>query len=139
MKERTPTDTDLVLSSLEIASEKAGDVAPQVYERYYATCPGSQELMNHVDQYIQGRMMAEVLRLVMTPEPRTEREYLRFETRSHESYGVRLSMYHDLFTSLRDVVRDALSDDWNNAFESAWERRLNALLAEIATSASDDG
>ena len=125
------TDTDLVLNTLERVAEKAGDIAPDVYRRWYARCPESRAVMAHVDEYMQGRMMAEVLRLVLTPELDAERSYLKFETKSHAAYGVRPEMYAPLFAALRDSVREALDAEWTAADEHAWQTRLDALVTEI--------
>lgn len=126
------TDDDLVFATLERAAEKAGDIAPDVYRRWYARCPESRSVMAHVDEYMQGRMLAEVLRLVLTPALDEERSYLQFETQSHAAYGVRPEMYGPLLESLRDTVREVLASDWTAAAERAWRCRLDALLAEIA-------
>ena len=123
---------DLVLATLERAAEKAGDIAPDVYRRWYARCPASRAVMSHVDEYMQGRMMAEVLRLVLTPALNAERSYLQFETQSHAAYGVRPEMYGPLLEALRDTVREALASEWTADVDRAWRTRLDSLLAEIA-------
>ena len=125
------TDGDLIASSFEVAGERLGDITAPVYERYFANCAGSRQLMSHIDQYVQGRMLAEVVELLLTPEPATMRDYLRFETRTHASYGVESLMYRNLLDSVRDVVRDTLGEQWGAAHERAWQQRLDALLAEI--------
>jgi hemoglobin-like flavoprotein len=123
---------DLVLATLERAAEKAGDIAPDVYRRWYAHCPASRAVMSHVDEYMQGRMMAEVLRLVLTPALDAERSYLKFETQSHAAYGVRPEMYGPLLEALRDTVREVLASEWTADVDRAWRTRLDSLLAEIA-------
>ena len=126
------TDTDLVYSTLERAAERAGDIAPELYRRWYARCPESQAVMAHVDEHMQGRMLAEVLRLLLTPLLDEERSYLHFETKSHSAYGVLPEMYAPLLTALRDSVRDAIPSEWTAECELAWQRRLDELLTEIA-------
>jgi hypothetical protein len=125
--------TDLILSTLERAADKAGDITSDVYLRWYSRCPEAERVMAHVDEHMQGRMLAEVLRLVMTPEPSAERSYLAFETRSHTAYGVTPSMYGPLLVALRDTVRAALDDQWTAAADAAWTQRVDALLREIAS------
>ena len=125
-------DTDPVTRSFEMAAERAGDIAAGVYERYYVLCPASKTLMSHIDQYVQGRMLAEVIELLLTERTETLRDYLRFETKTHVSYGVEERMYTNLFAAVRDTVRDALAADWNTGYEQAWDDRIDALLTEIA-------
>lgn len=126
------SDVDPVLQSFEIAGERAGDITAAVYERYFALCPGSKALMSHIDGYVQGRMLEEVVELLLTERPETLHDYLRFETKTHVSYGVEARMYANLLAAVRDTVRDALAQDWNETFDCAWQTRIAALLAEIA-------
>ncbi len=127
------TDTDAIIESLVQAGEVAGDITPAVYASYFAACPESRELMSHVDQYMQGRMLAEVLRLLMGEEAATDASYLHFETHNHASYGVKQHMYTNLLLAVRDAVRGVLGDDWHPRHESAWQARVEELLAEIDT------
>jgi hemoglobin-like flavoprotein len=126
------TDTDLVTHSFEIAADRAGDITGAVYDRYYARCPASRQLMSHIDHYVQGRMLEEVIELLLTQRPETLRDYLRFETQTHVSYGVEPSMYENLLYSVRDAIRDSLAGDWRADYEGAWDRRIATLLSEIA-------
>jgi hypothetical protein len=123
---------DLVMRSFEIAAERVGDITAPVYERYYGLCPASKSLMSHIDGYVQGRMLEEVIELLLTERPETLRDYLRFETKTHVSYGVEQPMYANLLAAVRDTVRDALASDWNVGYERAWDDRVGTLLAEIA-------
>ena len=123
--------TDLVLDSLERAAERVDDIAPRVYEHYFARCPDSAQLMQLTDLHMRGRMLAEVLRLVMSTDPEADRNYLRFETRTHETYGVAPAMYRHLLEGLREAVREALGAEWSSAYANAWTARLDVLLGEI--------
>jgi hemoglobin-like flavoprotein len=125
------SETDVIAGSLAVAGERLGDITAPVYERYFANCPGSKELMAHIDQYVQGRMLAEVIELLLAPDPTTMRDYLKFETRTHASYGVETAMYRNLLSSVRDVVREALGEQWDTLHERGWQSRIDALLAEI--------
>lgn len=125
------TDTQAIIDSLERAGEAAGDITPAVYAQYFAACPESKDLMSHVDQYMQGRMLTEVLRLVMGEDAGTDANYLEFETHNHASYGVKPHMYTNLLFALRDTVRGALGDAWCGSYDAAWQGRIEELLAEI--------
>ena len=127
------TARDAVIESLERAAERAGDITPLVYERYFARCPDSAALMKLTDQHMRGRMIAEVLRLVMSDDVGNDRSYLRFETRTHETYGVMPAMYPHLLEGLREAVRESLGGAWNDAYERAWNERLAVLSTEIAS------
>jgi hemoglobin-like flavoprotein len=122
---------DLIEQSLELAGERAGDITEPVYEAYFARCPGSRELMKLTDQYMRGRMLESVLVLLMVGSAQEQRDYIRFEAKSHLSYGVLPHMYANLLGAVRDTVRGALGADWTPAIEAAWSARLDAILGEI--------
>ena len=122
---------DLIVESLELAAEVAGDITGPVYERYYLACPAAGELMAHVDHLMQGRMMDEMLRVLMTDDLDAEQGYLNFEVDNHSGYRVAVNMYPDLLDALHGVVRDAVGERWSDAFEQAWSERVTSLLGVI--------
>src|SRR6056297_1163794 len=85
--------TDLVMHTFELAAGRTTDITADVYRRYYDRAPDSQALMSHVDHYMQGRMLDEVLTLLMTEAAELPEGYLHFEVANHASYGVQLDMY----------------------------------------------
>ena len=126
---------DLIERSFELAGERAGDITAAVYEAYFARCPGSRELMKLTDQYMRGRMLESVLVMLMVGSAQEQREYIRFETKSHLSYGVLPHMYENLLGAVRDTVRAALGSDWTPPIEAAWSARLDNILQEIHAAA----
>ncbi len=130
-------DDDLVYRSLELAAETAGDIVPAVFQRYFRRCPAAAELMSHMDQHMHGRMLDEVLRLLMTEHYDADDTYLNFEVKNHRlAYGVQNSMYPELFAAVQETVSDALGEQWTEAFAAAWQDRLGALLKEIEARAA---
>ena len=125
----------LIERSFELAGERAGDITAAVYEAYFARCPGSRELMKLTDQYMRGRMLESVLVMLMVGSAQEQREYIRFETKSHLSYGVLPHMYENLLGAVRDTVRSALGGDWTESIEAAWSARLDNILQEIHAAA----
>jgi hemoglobin-like flavoprotein len=122
---------ETIVHSLEIAAERAGDIAPAIYEAYFARCPGSNELMRYVDQYMRGRMLNSVFELLMNEETSDQLTYLRFEAKNHMSFGVLPHMYENLITAVRDTVRDACGNDWTPAMATAWNSRGDGILQKI--------
>jgi hypothetical protein len=124
---------DPISESLELAAESAGDITEAVYRLYFERCPGSAELMSHIDHIVRGRMLEEVLRLLMQPDYCGEQEYLDFEMKNHrQAYSVEPHMYGNLLGALRDTIRDSLDSAWSDEFEAAWQARLDRLLEEIS-------
>jgi hypothetical protein len=128
---------DPVVSSFELLAELERDITPDVYRRYYALAPAAEQTMSHVDCYMQGRMMSEVLELLMTPPAELSETYLAFETANHtRSYGVDLALYRPLFESVRDVVKSALGAAWVAGFDEAWSARIDALELAVLNAAT---
>ena len=122
-----------LIASLELASERAGDLTPMVYARYFEKCPESRELMWHLDQLVKGKMLAEIFRLLMESDLDSEDAYLDFEVRTHQqSYGVLGHMYDNLMAALAEAVAEVLDSDWTQDFAAAWEVRTKALLQAIS-------
>jgi len=123
---------DLVMNSFELTAESAGDITDAVYTRYFADCPESEELMQHLDQGVRGKMIQEVMPLIMVDDYADEQDYLNFEVKFHRtSYHVEAHMYAKLLNALKATVQSSLKDDWTNQFEQAWSARINKLNSEI--------
>ena len=123
---------DMIIESLESVAESAGDITHDVYDKYFERCPGSAALMSHIDDIVRGRMLQEVMRLMMLPDFNQEQQYLDFEVNNHRSaYSVEPHMYGNLLSALRDTVRDHLVGQWSDAVDAAWNDRIRTLLAEI--------
>jgi len=127
-----PAMDDPVSLSLELAAESAGDITVPVYEKYFERCSGSAALMSHIDDIVRGRMLSEVMRLVMSPTFDDEQQYLDFEVRNHSNaYSVEPHMYGNLLGALKDTIQESLQGQWNDAFDAAWDKRIAELLEEI--------
>lgn len=125
--------SDLIYESLEIAAEREGDLTPAVYQEYFERCPESAALMSHIDDIVRGRMLEEVLRLVMQENFDSEQQYLDFEVNNHRlAYSVQPHMYGNLLEALRQVVRDSAGNAWKAEYDAAWDQRIEALLEEIS-------
>jgi hemoglobin-like flavoprotein len=125
------SDDDLVLRSFERAAETGEDVTRRVHQSFLAADEQHAPLMDHMDEHMLGRMMEEVLTVLMAEEPASQRAYLHFEIDSHRAYGVLVSMYPDFLAAVRDTIRELLGDNWNPDYESAWNERISQVLAEI--------
>jgi hypothetical protein len=84
-----------------------------------------------MDEHMLGRMMEQVLLLLMETDDDELNSYLNFETRNHISYGVTDDMYDNLMAAVMDVVREALGDDFTSEVEGGFNRRVHFLLSAI--------
>lgn len=124
-------DTDLIMTSLELTAERAGDITPLVYENYFSACEESRELMDHMDPLVKGKMLEEVLVLLTGTDPAADRHYLKFEVTTHKGYGVAPHMYRNLLESVHKTVKEAMGAQWNHDFAAAWDNQIQYLLSEI--------
>jgi hypothetical protein len=126
------TTDDVVYRTFEVAAERIGDLVDPVYERYFARDPEAAALMEHMDQLTRGRMLTEVVRLLMSWSGETDGPYLDFEVRNHQqAYRVHERMYGELLTAVREVVAEALDSDWDADCAAAWNERVGQLVDEI--------
>lgn len=130
---------DLVLVSFEIAAESGVDINQGVHESFIAASPHAQALMDHMDEHMLGRMMQEVLTVLMAQDMSTQRGYLNFEVDSHRAYGVEQSMYREFLVAVCETIRSTLGVQWNQGHQSAWEQRIAALTREIDLAAAAGG
>lgn len=119
----------LIQRSLELCANLAGDINETVYQRFYQRSPDAEPLMAHTDQYMRGRMLDGVFKLLMEGIASDEGDYLHWEVENHiNAYGVGTAMYRPLLQAVMDTVREALADQWNAEFQSAWELEINQLV-----------
>lgn len=130
---------DPVVASLEYVAEHAGDVAQELYRRFAARCPQSAALMSHMDDYMLGRMMQDVLLLVMTRPDEIDDHYLSFEVESHRAYGVTPEMFPPLLNVVRDTAKEHLREHWTPQMDDAWRERLDRLHARLMDAAQTTG
>lgn len=124
----------IIINSMERVAERSGDITQAVFENYLARCEGSRGLMSHMDQHMQGRMLEQVLLLLMEEGEEELQRYLAFETANHASYGVEFYMYENLFAAVQDVVYASLSHDLSTTEKAAWQSRIRSLLKAVESS-----
>jgi len=124
---------NLILQSLEIVADKAGEISETVYQNFYSNCPESEQLMAFMDSSNTAKMMAEVYRLLLLEDYEAEQGYLSWEVENHgKAYHVKSYMYEELFTALLNTIRGVMGELWSSEYESAWQQRIAALNREIA-------
>ncbi|MCB1684325.1 MAG: globin [Pseudomonadales bacterium] len=121
----------IIINSMERVAQRSGDITQAVFANYLARCEGSRGLMSHMDQHMQGRMLEQVLLLLMEDGEEELQRYLAFETANHASYGVEYYMYENLFAAVQDVVYASLSEDLTAAEKAAWQSRVQSLLRAV--------
>lgn len=123
-----------IIAAMELVAEKAGDISPAISKRYFERCSDSKALMEHMDQHMLGRMMDQVLLLLMESGEEELGSYIDFETSSHRSYGVEPYMYERLMLAVQDVMVQSLGSEFTPVMAEAFQSRIDDLLEAIAAS-----
>ena len=124
---------ELVVASLEQVAERDIDLTPAIYQIFFDRCSAALPLMGHSDEYMRGRMAAQIFELLIDDAHLGEGGYLSWEVDAHcKDYGVDPAMYDVLFAAVKSAVKEAISDGWNSEFDAAWDYRIEHLLAEIS-------
>ena len=122
---------DALIESLAVAGEADAEFYNTAFERYLTACPDSREITGHMDELMRGRMMEQVVGLLMEAQPEALDAYFRFEVANHESYGALPPMYAHLFEATREVTREACGAGWSPQAEREWQERIALLLTLI--------
>ena len=115
------------------AAERDLDPGPGFWPAYFARSTAAFERMSHMDEHMQGRMLASVFDLLLIEDEATQRSFLQFEIGNHDAYGAQLPMYTALFETLEEAFADACGAAWQPAWRQAWSERTANLLSAIET------
>lgn len=137
------TMADLVVETLEHYAEHCGDITPAAFERWHDLDPTAATLMSHTDDNMRGRMMTEVLNLLMVEDLATLESYLDYEATTHVGYGAPFSSFRGFLDAVKVLVREACAqsdayksegspEGWTDLLEQAWNDRIDAVLEAFA-------
>lgn len=125
-------NTAIIEHSLALAGERAGDIAPQVYEKLFARHPDMLALfVRDKTGSVRGEMLARTIDVILDfAQANTYGEnFVRCEVVTHEGYGVPREIFPDFFAAIADVLRDVLGADWSPEMERGWAALLSQLGA----------
>jgi hypothetical protein len=123
-------DAAVILDSLERATAN-GDPAGRVFQRLFAMRPEFEALfVMDGDGGVRGSMVQTCFESIIdhVSGGETGRRMIAAERGRHPGYGVPDAQFNDLFTAIRDEVRDCVGGAWTPAMEREW----SALLDELA-------
>lgn len=122
---------DTLIATLESAAAVEPDFYGATFSRYFELCPDSRELMQHTDEMMRGRMMEQVVGLLMDADAESLEVYFKFEVGNHEAYGAQPHMYAHLFQACEDVTRELCTLPWGPEEDAAWAKQRRVLLEMI--------
>ena len=125
-------DIEVLVESLEICAERAGDIVPAVFADFFQRDEGARQLMEHSDQLMQGRMFESVLDLLMNDELFAADGYLDWELDNHlVAYAATPGMYQSFFDSIVKAMQEGLGEDWNDRYADAWHKRIGKIMDRV--------
>jgi hypothetical protein len=86
--------------------------------------------MTHMDESTLGRMLEEVIRLIMLDDLEAESEHLAFEySNCKNAYGAESNMYRQLLDAFAFAiaVEEVVSEQWRPEFDEPWASRSKEL------------
>lgn len=122
---------EAIHETLEVAALHCEDMSEPVYQRFFEARPEAAGMMKHVDFHVRGRMLNDVLSLLLSPAENTDRVLLEFEVASHRNYGVDEELYAPFLAAIRDTARELSADIWDEHLEAGWNHRIEQLLTGI--------
>jgi hemoglobin-like flavoprotein len=128
-------DAALITQSLEIASERGGDLTSAVYARLFRDRPELEALfVMDRDGAVRGEMLSRVFDAILDfiGERAYAHNLIHAEASNHDGYNVPRDVFALFFTTVADTVEEACGDVWSTDMSQAWKRLLNALDAYIA-------
>lgn len=131
-------DAAMITQSLEIASERGGDLTGAVYARLFAERPDLQALfIMDTDGAVRGEMLSRVFDAILDfIGPRAyAHNLIHAEASNHDGYNVPRDTFALFFSTVAETVRDACGPEWTGDMDKAWERMLRALEHYIAAPA----
>ena len=132
MDSRPFPHADLITASLAMLAERAGDPAPLVYARLFATQPDMAALFcNDASGAVRGEMLARVFDTILDyiGDRRWAAHLLVAERDNHAAYGVPPTVFATFFGIIAGTVRDVLGPDWTAETATAWDALLDAVAA----------
>ena len=124
---------DVVEQSLELLADRAGDPMEAVYARLYAEFPETEErFWRDVTGAIKAEMLTMVFSCLTDPGGPYQLNLVRAERVNHDGFGTANDVFNRFFWIVMETCRELLGTSWTPAFEAAWTRRIDDVLAATA-------
>lgn len=119
-----------VEASLQMASDRGGDLTPRVYEILFERYPDMKGLFRRdTTDAVKGEMLARVFEAILdfVGDRRYAAHLIQCEVVTHAGYDVPPEVFGTFFGVVAAAVRETLDTEWTEEFERSW----SGLLAEL--------
>jgi len=133
------SDQVWIETAFDCAAVDNQDFNADVYRVFYQSEPAAAPLMAHIDELVQNKMLAEVVRLLLSPNLESEEAgYLNFEVKTHiEGYGVSSLMFLSFNRAVFKVLQSSAARVWEEDLAAAVARRFTALSEALKETLED--
>ena len=119
-----------IVASLELASERLGDLTPHVYAALFAEYPEMKPLFwRDTNNAVKGEMLAKVFEIVLdfVGDNLFASNMIQCEVITHAGYDVPPEVFRIFFGIVAEVIAEQLGDEWTPELAAAWK----SLLVEL--------
>jgi hemoglobin-like flavoprotein len=119
-----------VEQSLELVSERCGDLTPFVYARLFEDYPEMKPLFwRDTNHAVKGEMLTRVFEAILDfiGDNHYAARLIQCEVVTHAGYDVPPDVFRIFFGVVAATIRERLGNEWTAAFETAWQK----LLADL--------
>lgn len=121
--------SDEIARTLECVVARAGDPAPQIFDRLFEQIPDARErFARDVSGAIRGEMLAMVFDCLMDPGGPYQANVVRTERTNHDGFGTPAAEFDRFFWIVRDTCRELAGPDWTPASEAAWTDGIERIV-----------
>lgn len=120
----------VILETLELVAERAGDPRDRIYACLFERHPEFENLfVMDKDGGVRANMLTTSLNCMIgvAEGNATPRFLLEAARVHHDAYGLGNNDIDVMFEVMRDVFRDVLGEDWDDETEAAWSELLSEL------------
>jgi hemoglobin-like flavoprotein len=122
--------TNPIVESLELASERCGDLTPLVYDRLFAEHSEMKALFwRDTTDAVKGEMLAKVFEIILdfVGDNLFASNMIQCEVITHSGYDVPPDVFRVFFAIVATTLREQLGKEWTAQFEDAWTKLLGDL------------
>lgn len=119
-----------VEASLELVSERCGDITPFVYARLFELHPEMRPLFwRDTTDAVKGEMLTRTFEAILDfiGENRFASHLIQCEVITHAGYDVPPDVFRIFFGVVASIIREQLGAAWTDEFERAWQKMLSDL------------
>ncbi len=131
-------DAALITQSLEIASERGGDLTGAVYARLFHERPDLEPLfVMDTDGAVRGEMLSRVFDAILdfVGDRAYAHNLIHAEASNHDGYNVGRKDFALFFRTVAETIHSACGEAWSTQTSEAWSRLLEEIDLYISASA----